>query len=172
MKRLLLMVACTTCVFADESIERQRCIQNNGIIESMPATYADLESGFAFFRPDLPVCKIGNRIVGLETLSDKPTIAATYILKLNQSALETMMESIIKLPNYRPGANQSSYVCNILKGQENPFKDKDGETNVCLFSDFSAIDSWALVYIANDNDLQVKQMIKSKPLTKALPYLK
>ncbi len=172
MNKLLLLLTSGFIVTASASeiTGSQNCITHGGVIESMAATYKT--ESFVFFAPEVNVCKLNNSIVGVDTLSTKATIAATYLSKLNKKSMSEISVDMAKLPNYSPGANQSSYFCQLLHGQENTSKDAIGEANVCYFSDLSSIDSWTLLYTANNEESQIKQIIQSKILTTQLPYIK
>lgn len=172
MKKLLILLTASlaTTAFASEVTGEQNCTTHSGLIESMPATYK--AESYAFFAPGVNICKLNNSIIGIDTLSPKPTIAATYLKKLTKKSMDKILANITKLPNYHPGANQSSYLCTLLNGQENTYKDDNGEANVCYFSDLSSVDSWTLLYTANGDDSRVKKLIQSKALTTPLPYIK
>lgn len=173
MNKLLLLLLTSGFVaitYASEITGPQNCTTHDGAIESMAATYKT--ESFVFFGPEVNVCKLNNSIVGVDTLSTKPTIAATYLMKLDKTSMDKISADIAKLPNYHPGANQSSYLCKLLNGQENAYKDAAGETNVCYFSDLSSVDSWTLLYTANDDESKIKGILQSKPLTTRLPYTK
>lgn len=174
MKKLLILLTAVLSmdVFASEVTGTQNCTTHGGVIESMPAKYEDKAESYAFFGPAVNVCKINTSIIGIDTLSAKPTIAATYLRKLNKKAMTKILDDMTKLPNYYPGANQSSYLCQLLNGQENAYKDTTGETNVCYFSDLSSVDSWTLLYTTNGEDSKVKKLIQSKALKTPLPYIK
>lgn len=174
MNRLFLFLAGVflASAYASNVTGPQNCITHGGTIESMAATYKSKTESFVFFAPEIKVCKLNNSIVGVDTLSDKPTMAATYLMKLNEKSIDKISADMDKLPNYHSGANQSSYLCQLLNGQENTYKDAVGETNVCYFSDLSSIDSWTLLYNANDEDSKIKKIIQSKTLRAQLPYLK
>lgn len=174
MNKLLLALTASFAVtaFASDVTGTQNCTAHGGVIESMPAKYDTKDESSVFIGPDVNVCKINNSIVGIDTLSAKPTIAATYLNKLNKKAMTKVLADMTKLPNYYPGANQSSYLCQLLNGQENAYKDSAGEINVCYFSDLSSVDSWTLLYTANGEDSKVKKIIQSKVLKTPLPYIK
>lgn len=107
-------------------------------------------------------------IVGLETLSNSPTIAATYIKRLS-------IDPHLPLPT-TPYANPSLNVCLLLYGAEisynvldGGFSDKDGMSDICVFGDGSSVSAWSLIYAAENARSKVKDAIRSKPLAIDIP---
>lgn len=171
MKKLFLLTAIfATSSFAAELTNEQYCVKKSGSIVAMQSGYTN--ESYMSGGKQMNFCRYNNSIIGLSTLSESANIATTYINKLDKSDMSKIMDDAKKLPDYRSFANQSSYVCTLLKGQNVSFKNESGENGLCFFSDGSSIDSWTLVYAANGDDKKVKHLMRAKNLKTQLPYLK
>lgn len=145
------------------------CIAKSGTVETMVAefqtssgTQHGFEKRFCTFNLDN-----GFIAVGLKTFSSKdPNIAASFIKTL---------------PRIEPGSpllsgkysNPSMNVCKNLGGSNigfnmlsGGFKNKLGQSDICVFGDGSMVSGWSLIYIANGrNDYyKVRDAIRSEPL--------
>ncbi len=104
-------------------------------------------------------------LIDLQTLvSDKPSLAATYVLR------GIAMDEI-------PEMNRISDFCQFLKGTSISLYTNGGYDTIygideiCVFGDGSKISSWVLIYISESSTyLGLRERIKSKPLPIYLPY--
>ena len=113
-------------------------------------------------------------IVGLDTLSTTPTLAATYTQKL---VIDTTNEHSNALPQ-KPYSNPALNVCLLLHGSEIAFSSadggfagKDGQADVCIFGDGSAISAWSMIYAATGARADIIQHLRSAPLAINIPSL-
>lgn len=113
--------------------------------------------------------KEGNlAMVGLETLSIEPTLAATYTQKV-------IVEKGKGFP-MAPYSNPSFNVCNRLHGAEigfavfsGGFADQHGQSDICVFGDGSSISAWTLIYAAGGQRADIKNLMRSEPLNIEIP---
>lgn len=143
-------------------------------IESDAGYVAGLTNWFCVFEDQSP--HMG--MIDLATLgSDRPSIAATYLLKgLDLEGMGYPLETV----NPEAG-NPAIWVCEQLEGTSiarytnGGFTSPPGEDEVCVFGDSSKISTWVLIYVSLDSPgadyLSMRQAVKSLPLEVDLPYL-
>lgn len=145
------------------------CIAKNGTVETMIAEFQTRGGTKLGFSKKFCTFELdgGFIAVGLSTFSSKePNIAATFIKMLPR------IESGSPLWQGKY-ANPALNVCKNLGGSNigfnvmaGGFKNKLGQSDICVFGDGSMISSWSLVYIANGRNEynKVKEAIRSEPL--------
>ena len=118
-------------------------------------------------------------MIDLATLgSDRPSIAATYLLKgLDLDAMGYNVDS----PYPWEAGNPAIWVCEQLRGSSiaryanGGFTSPAGEDEVCVFGDGSKISTWVLIYVSLDDPgpgyLSMRKAVQSLPLEIDLPYL-
>jgi len=149
------------------------CQQAGGAVEVMPAEF-NTASGYIEGQSK-PFCTFlvndGFVVIGLETFtSNKPSIAATFIKKLNDIA----DDSLLWRGNY---SNPSHNVCKNLGGSSigfvasGGFTDRLGESDICVFGDGSMVSAWSLIYMANHRQGydDIKNKVKAQPLPIDIP---
>ncbi|CAH0536109.1 DUF333 domain-containing protein [Vibrio marisflavi] len=156
-----------TMAASDFRSEKAYCIDHDGKVESMVAKFGSDLNGFekefcTFEKGD------GFIAVGLDTYaSEKPSIAATYIQRLNPIPDGS---SLREGPETNPSMNVctnlggSSITFNVVSGG---FTNNLGASDICTFGDGSMVSAWSLMYMADgrqDYD-QVKDTVRSEPIS-------
>ena len=156
-----------------------------GVTTSTFKSYAEIDSHVGYVE-GLPnwFCVFEDQaphmgMIDLATLgSDRPSIAATYLLKgLDLDAMDYNVG-----PPYPWGAgNPAIWVCEQLRGSSiaryanGGFTSPAGEDEVCVFGDGSKISTWVLIYVSFDDPgpdyLSMRKAVQSLPLEVDLPYL-
>lgn len=157
-------------VRADIVEESQYCEDKGGLVEMMPAEYQTahgVRTGMA-----QPFCTFqingGFIAIGLSSFaSKKPSIAASFIQTLAPIAKDS--------PLWRGKyANPGTNVCKNLGGANigfnvpsGGFKNKLGQSDICVFGDGSMVSSWSLIYMANGREGygKVKKAVRALPMT-------
>ncbi|MDQ5921323.1 MAG: hypothetical protein QG673_1381 [Pseudomonadota bacterium] len=131
---------------------------SNGTVEGITKQFCQYE-----FKGNLAV-------VGLETLSTKPTLAATYALLEKADPDKPFPE--------RPYSNPSLNACRTLHGSEIVFAvpsggytDDIGEADICMFGDGSSISAWTILYMSTGSRQDMRKHIRSKPMNIDIPEL-
>lgn len=171
---LSLMVFNTANAYESHNENKKYCEQSGGIVEWMPAQFLTSQGiveghirKFCTFRIDN-----GFLAIGLRTFSSmKPSIAATFIKKLNP----ILPDSHLLAGPYQ--TNPSIQVCKNLGGAsitaitDGGFANSLGQTDICVFGDGSMVSGWTLIYIANNRDgyNDVKDKIRAEPLDIPIP---
>lgn len=111
-------------------------------------------------------------LVGLETLSTKPTLAATYAL-LEKAEPDTSFPE-------DPYGNAAVKACETLHGSEiafavgggsSGFNDDIGASDVCVFGDGSSISGWTIISMSTGARKDMRKHIRSKPMNIDIPEL-
>ena len=113
--------------------------------------------------------KASMAMIGLQTLaSDKPSIAATYLLKgikIDKAYSKEYSNPAIGICKNLGGTSISFYTSG---GMSNEF----GLDHVCIFGDGSMVSTWAIWYISSKPSyLNLRKVIHSQPLPMELPLL-
>jgi hypothetical protein len=172
-KTFLMTAICGGIIFSQTSLASQKdveyCIAKNGTVETMIAEFETsdgIQHGFSkkFCTFNLDG---GFIAVGLKTFSsEKQNIAASFIKILPKIEHDSPLWQG-KYAN--PGINVcknlggSNIAFNVVSGG---FKNKLGQSDVCVFGDGSMVSSWSLIYMANGRNEYntVKEAIRSEPL--------
>jgi len=149
------------------------CSESGGMVEEMPA---EIGTGSGLVKGQSKMfCNfnIGNGFVaiGLETFSaEKPSIAATFIKKMNELADDS--------PLWKGQfSNPSGNVCKNLGGSSigfvanGGFANHLGQSDVCVFGDGSMVSAWSLIYMASHREGydEIKHKVKADPLNIYIP---
>jgi putative hemolysin len=167
----LLILLIPFSIQASESSLEKECKESGGSVISSEAEMSTRAGYVKGFKQPFCFIEKDNRsmMIGLETLgSDKPSIAATYLLK---------GIDMKKIPESK-SPNPATDVCRNLGGSSITFYTSGGMTNkygqsgMCVFGDGSKVSTWSIIYISmDDNYMELKKHIKSKPLALDLPYI-
>jgi hypothetical protein len=137
-------------------------IDSTTIFDSSQGYVEGLESQFCFVENDQ-----GNSgMIDLQTLtSDRPSFAATYVLKgIDLENLPSPF-SILEICQQMRGTSISYYT-------NGGYTNKYGLDEICVFADGSKVSTWTLLYISEDPEyLKLRANIQSKPLPFALPFI-
>lgn len=159
-----------------------------GVTTSTVESYAEIQS-YAGYVEGLPnwFCIFEDQaphmgMIDLATLgSDRPSIAATYLLK----GLDLEDMGYLTEPPYPWGnGNPAIWVCEQVRGTSigryanGGFVNPAGEDEICVFGDGSKISTWVLIYVSLDDSeysgpdyLSMRKAVQSLPLEVDLPYL-